>query len=434
MALAPQMQLVLGLTGGFGSGCTTIAEILSTKLGFHGEKLSDALRAGWAKHYDTEPQREQLQQLGDAMRREERSILAKGAVKQAEKAGHEISTLVLDGIRNLGEIEYLQERFGDRFYLLAVDAPTQTRWERVRDDYATRGLAEPDFYADDARDKDEETAWGQQVQLCVDRSDVLILNGEARTGVQRLAHFEPLLREYVGLLTSKNLRYPTLDEVLMNTAFSAAHQTRCLKRQVGAVIATTAGEPISVGFNENPDRIKPCVDQFQECFRDRLRNEHFAALAARKASCPSCGHEIRKTIGPPWRCACHTDNTSDCDCRTNLERDFFPDRAMAWCTALHAEERAILNARGRDLIGTVLYTTAFPCFLCAEKILQAGIEHIIFTEAYPDPYSGELLEAADPPVTITKFEGVRSGRFDRIFGGVRAHKEAEINERRREAI
>jgi len=428
------MQVVIGLTGGFGSGCSTIAEILRSKLDFHKEKLSDALRVQWAEHHDEEARREQLQQLGDALRREERSVLARGAVEQAEQSEAEISTLALDGIRNLGEIDYLRERFGDRSFLFAVDAPTQTRWERVLDDYAALDLSEADFYADDTRDKDEETAWGQQVQLCVDRSDVLILNGEARNGVQRLAHFEPLLREYVGLLTGKELRYPTLDEVLMNTAFSAAHQTRCLKRQVGAVIATQSGEPISVGFNENPDRIKPCVDQFQECYRDRLRNEHFAALAARHASCPRCGHKIKETIGPPWRCGCHADVTSDCDCRTNLETDFFPDRAMAWCTALHAEERAILNARGRDLRGTVLYTTAFPCFLCAEKILHAGIEHIIFTEAYPDPYSGELLEAAEPAVTITKFEGVRSGRFDRIFGGVRAHKEEEINERRRTAI
>jgi len=149
----------------------------------------------------------------------------------------------------------------------------------------------------------------------------------------------------------------------MNVAFSAAHSTRCLKRQVGAVIATERGEPISVGYNENPDKIKPCIEEFKECYRDRIRNEHFAQLAG-KTNCPACGETISAMVGPPWRCSA---------CQANLERFFFPDRAMTWCTALHAEERAIINAAGRNLEQTVIYTTAFPCFLCAEKILQAGI-------------------------------------------------------------
>jgi deoxycytidylate deaminase len=432
MALAGQMSLVVGLTGGFGSGCTTLAGVLANDLGFHSEALSTELRDEWGRHHEGTPLREELQLLGDQMRKSDTGILARRAVERADSQTAEVKLLALDGIRNVGEIEYLQQRFGDRFFLFAVDAPTAVRWQRVRAEYAARDQGEEEFGADDNRDKDEETPWGQQVQLCVDRSDVQVLNAERLGLVQRRAHFKELLSQHVGLLTGEHLRYPTQDEVLMNTAFSAANQTRCLKRQVGAVIATKRGEPISVGYNENPDSIKPCVDQFGECYRDRIRNEHFERLAER-ASCPACGHKIRPTVGPPWRCGCHDDKSIDCQCRVNLENYFFPGRAMNWCTALHAEERAIINARGRDLADTVLYTTAFPCFLCAEKILQAGIRRIIFTEAYPDPYSGELLEAADPEITIEKFEGVRSGKFDRIFGGVRAHKEAEIDGERRRA-
>lgn len=425
------MSLVVGLTGGFGSGCTTMADLLCDELNFHVEKLSKELRDEWSRHHAGEPTREDLQQLGDEMRRADNAVLAKRAVDRGEQADESVKRLVLDGIRNVAEVEYLQNRFGDRFFLFAVDASSGTRWQRVRSDYQSQGLTDADFTADDNRDRDEEVPWGQQVQLCVDRADVVVLNEGRRTKPQRKAHFGRLISAHVGLLEGTTLRYPTKHEALMNTAFSAAHQTRCLKRQVGAVIATPRGEPISIGFNENPDAIKPCINQFGECYRDRVRNEHFARVA-NKTNCPACGHPIRPTVGPPWRCGCHADEDVDCTCKANLENFFFPGRAMNWCTALHAEERAIINARGRDLEGAVLYSTTFPCFLCAEKILQAGIRRIVFTEAYPDVYSGELLEAAEPRVTIEKFEGVRSGKFDRIFGGVRAHEEARVDDWRRQ--
>lgn len=423
-------RLVIGLTGGFGSGCTTVAGLLNSEEGFHLERLSAELYSEWERHHEEPPRRSDLQALGDVMRRSDSGVLARRAVERAEAEG-DVQLLALDGIRNLGEIRYLIDRFGERFYLFAIHASQVERWKRLESVYTKAGLDESDFYADDRRDQDEEVPWGQQVQLCVDRADVLLLNDVDRSAAKRRDYFRPKLREYVGLLTGENLRYPTGTEVLMNTAFSAAHQTRCLKRQVGAVIATATGEPISIGFNENPDPVRPCVEQFGECYRDRIRNEHFAGLAGR-TNCPSCGHTIREMVGPPWRCGCKADDQIDCECDANLENYFFPGRAMNWCTALHAEERAIINSQGRDLTGAVLYTTAFPCFLCAEKILQAGIRRIIFTEAYPDIYSGELLEAAEPPVAIEKFEGVRSGKFDRIFGGVRESKDREIAERRRD--
>jgi deoxycytidylate deaminase len=103
---------------------------------------------------------------------------------------------------------------------------------------------------------------------------------------------------------------------------------------------------------------------------------------------------------------------------------------MWWCTALHAEHRAILNAGDRDLSRCTLYTTTFPCTLCAEKIIHAGIKRVVYMEAYPDKNGKFLLQSAD--VALELFEGVRSRNFNRAFSGVQAAKETQAVEKVRQ--
>jgi deoxycytidylate deaminase len=116
---------------------------------------------------------------------------------------------------------------------------------------------------------------------------------------------------------------------------------------------------------------------------------------------------------PPW----------DCECGKSLEQVFFPDRAMKWCTALHAEERAIINAGSRDLSESVLYTTTFPCMLCAEKIIHASIPRVIYVDAYPDSLARLLM--LDAGLNVERYEGVRSRNFERYFAGTRPAMEAD---------
>jgi deoxycytidylate deaminase len=91
---------------------------------------------------------------------------------------------------------------------------------------------------------------------------------------------------------------------------------------------------------------------------------------------------------------------------------------MSWCTAVHAEVAAIMAAGWRAQ-GTTLYTTTFPCFQCAEKIIQAGIKYIVFTEPYADIRAADRLQIAG--IKTLRFEGIRSGRFDEIFSHARPY-------------
>jgi dCMP deaminase len=61
---------------------------------------------------------------------------------------------------------------------------------------------------------------------------------------------------------------------------------------------------------------------------------------------------------------------------------------------VHAEQNAILQAArlGYSLDGAHCYTTLRPCFGCLKELRQAGVERIVFLNAW-EP-SGELERSA----------------------------------------
>ena len=405
MKIAPN-AVVVGFTGAFGSGCTEAAKHLRDERRFKFLALSAALRGLWSKEHGTrEPQRFDLQKLGDRLRQEKGlGVLVDMALGECSEADKRIA---IDGIRNLGEIGTLRDIFGYRFTLISILSSPDARWSRISSKYTDINLTRDDFDDDDLRDRDEETPHGQQVELCLDKADVLINNQDAVS----LGQFKKKILDYTDLILGDKRRGATQPEILMSMAFSSAHSSKCLKRHVGALVVDTRGQVVGVGYNENPLGTKPCVEEptyDHRCYRDILRNDHFADLAKRGARCPQCGEPLTQRDGPPWRCeACQNKGE-----KTNLEAFFFPDRAMSWCTAVHAEVSAILAAAERARGGT-LYTTTFPCFQCAEKITQAGIKTIYYSEAYPDPHSGKRLELSG--MELIQFEGVRSSSMERFF-------------------
>ena len=64
------------------------------------------------------------------------------------------------------------------------------------------------------------------------------------------------------------------------------------------------------------------------------------------------------------------------------EGDFLNTKYAYVC---HAELNAILNNKGSDLRGAILYVDLFPCNECAKAIVQAGIKKVIYKS---DKYDG----------------------------------------------
>ncbi|TET89256.1 MAG: cytidine deaminase [Methanomassiliicoccales archaeon] len=141
------------------------------------------------------------------------------------------------------------------------------------------------------------------------------------------------------------------DEYYMNIAIDVSKRATCTRRQIGSVVVN--GDEIkSTGYNGNPRGLPHC-DEIG-CIRD--------------------------------------------------EQNIPSGERMEVCTAVHAEQNALLQA-GKGAKGAVLYTTIVPCNTCAKMIINAGIERVVYLDGYPETMGLDLLQQAGIPVEKLDLEG-----------------------------
>lgn len=166
---------VIGLTGSIGSGKEVVKDILMKRFNCWYVHLSSMVKGELEKKrsgYD----RKMMQDLGNELRKKYGAhILAKIAVDYMQR---DKEMLIVDGIRNPGEIEYLRKKFGKDFVLIAVDAPQQLRFERIaKRARPTDPKALEEFVVLDERDQGKgEPDYGQQTVKCSEQADFVIVN------------------------------------------------------------------------------------------------------------------------------------------------------------------------------------------------------------------------------------------------------------------
>lgn len=118
--------LVLGLTGPNAAGKSEVCKYLVSK-GFYSTSLSDILRE-IAKKEKILPIRENLIKLGNQLRQKYGSgVLAKRLCAKIKKSRY--NKIVVDSIRNIGEIKELRKNFKNRFFLIYITAPKKLRFK-----------------------------------------------------------------------------------------------------------------------------------------------------------------------------------------------------------------------------------------------------------------------------------------------------------------
>lgn len=130
----------------------------------------------------------------------------------------------------------------------------------------------------------------------------------------------------------------------MDMARLAATRSTCLRRKVGAVIVKD-NHVLSTGYNGAPRGVSHCEDT--GCMRAKM-------------NIPSgTRHEL--------------------------------------CRGVHAEQNAVTQAAyfGTSVKGAKIYTTTFPCSLCAKILINSGITEIIYDEGYMDDLSKDILSESD---------------------------------------
>ena len=137
----------------------------------------------------------------------------------------------------------------------------------------------------------------------------------------------------------------------MSMAELVATRSTCLRRKVGAVIVKEK-RVLTTGYNGAPKGIRHCAEV--GCVRMENKIES------------GTRHEL--------------------------------------CRGVHAEQNAVIQAAyfGVSIKDAAVYTTNFPCVLCAKIFLNAGITEIIYKDDYIDELSRSMLSEAN--VKVRRFD------------------------------
>ena len=377
-------KTIVGLTGSFGSGCTELSKFFVDR-GYEYISLSWILKSLYEEEEKGKTNRTVLQDYGNLIRERHRSEhlaeLAAEIIKKSDK-----DKWIIDSIRNPAEVFYLKSIFTSCF-IIGVYADYEIRWDRKKDEYEED---ERDFKKNDERDNNENIPHGQRVRDCFLESDIIISNNiDYHEGNDDYLEVQNKLNKFINMIEGKHSTFPSEEETYMSMAYALSFRSSCLKRKVGAVVVDDKGNLFSSGYNEVPRMERSCQKSYNKCYRDYLKSQTNAAI-----------DEI----------------IPEAEKRTELKSKIGKFKNLDYCRALHAEENAILNVArigtSSALKEATLYTTTYPCNLCANKIVEVGIKNLIYMELYPMAEAKKILTQVEQRI----FEGVTFKGYFKLFG------------------
>jgi len=432
-------ELVVALCGPIGSPLHDVAEKLKEMLKrpFGYEKceiirLSKFIEthAGKARKpigSSADARRHDLISLGDEMRRQfGHSVLAELAVHEIrvdrEVRGKDGATgqyvprrvcHIIDSIKNQEELELLRTVYREALYVVGVFAPVAHREEALR----AQGLDGPQIAMLMDRDSGEELAGGQTVAETFPQCD-FFLRMDSNTETQLRGRVE----RFLNLILGTQVITPTRAETAMYAAASAAGNSACLSRQVGAAVTDSNGEVLAIGWNDVPkafgdlyvtdltsdpngDRDKRCWNHGGKCYNDEektLLAEHIIDA-------------LGELLGPGQRAQAVSAVMGNKKLRGLIE----------FSRSIHAEMHAILTAlrqKGDRVKGGRIYITTYPCHSCARHIIAAGIKEVYYIEPYKKSLATKLhgdamseLEQDEAKVRLIPYDGVAPSRYMSLF-------------------
>jgi dCMP deaminase len=143
---------------------------------------------------------------------------------------------------------------------------------------------------------------------------------------------------------------PSNDQYFMDMAHLVSTRSTCIRRQVGAVVVKDK-RVLATGYNGSPKGTAHCEDL--GCIRDQM---HIPS---------GTRHEL--------------------------------------CRGVHAEQNAVAQAAyfGTSIKDATIYTTTFPCSMCAKILINAGIAEVVYCDSYVDDLSKRLF--AETNIILRKY-------------------------------
>lgn len=320
---------------------------------------------------------------------------------------------IIDSIKNQEEMDLLRLIYREMAYFVGVSVPMDVRESNLRE----KGLENGELHRLFDRDSGEESDTGQTVRDTFPQCD-LFLRIDSDTDTQLKARVE----RFLSLILQSRIVTPTPHEAAMYAAASAATNSACLSRQVGAAIIDKDGELLAVGWNDVPKKggglyisepEDPNGEQDKRCWnRDRGK----------------CFNDQEKQLFAEIL----IDNLGDivpsaqkAEARKRVEGCKKLRSLVEFSRSVHAEMHAIINAgrlSGQRLVGGKMFVTTYPCHSCARHIIAAGISEVFYIEPYRKSLAiklhGDAMtedEADTGKVRVLSFDGVAPGKYLALF-------------------
>jgi dephospho-CoA kinase len=192
-------KLVIAVSGTLCSGKGLVAKILKSR-GCDIDTFSSVVKNELYSRR-IEITRTNLQDEGNRLRKEfGGQVLAERLLAKYERS---TKPLVIDGLRNIGELEYLKKH--SNCILIGVDAPLEFRWELTQKRKSEKDLIGYDTFVElDARDKGyNEPLNGQQVGMCLTHADFLIYNDEEFDRLENSKFYKQVIEIYEEILKKR---------------------------------------------------------------------------------------------------------------------------------------------------------------------------------------------------------------------------------------
>jgi deoxycytidylate deaminase len=350
---------------------------------------------------------------------------------------------IIDSIKNKSEYDLLKSVYRDLFYSFGVFSPKEFRVTNLKN----RGLKDQEIYSLINQDSGEETDYGQSVAITFMLSDFFIrIDNNIRKSL------EGKIKRYFHLIFGTDIITPYSDETAMYLAASAAGNSGCLSRQVGAAVTDKDGEVLSVGWNDVPkfgggvyishkeitdgsdDHRCKCLDP-KVCFNSREKD---IILSKIESDMFSSFNEFERELGFLLQRNLKDSFTPELyESIQVLAKERFKDEIkhkveecgvknlIEYSRSIHAEMHAIIKGAQKTsdrMVGGKLFCTTFPCHNCARHIVMAGIHEVYYIEPYSKSLAEKLhsdsITSSEPlqnKVRIMMYDGVSPNRYMDLF-------------------
>lgn len=321
-----------------------------------------------------------------------------GDKKMPEETPLPNQSYIIRQMKRPEEIALLRNVYGPQFIAISAYCSQDSRFRKIeeRERLSKGGLVSKEethdlafkLISQDAKEAQEEH--GQNIRDAFPLGDVFI-DASSRHSC------ENSLRRFIYLLFGDNQITPTHDEYGMYIAKSAALRSSDLSRQVGAAIFQSSGEVIALGCNEvpragggtywygDPEDKRDFVTGFDP--NERRKIELLVDLLNRLVDGTHLSDNLQK-VGDPYEICKKLllDNS-----KSGIAESQIMD-LLEFGRIIHAEMSAICDAarKGLSIARSQLYSTTFPCHICAKHIVASGITRVVYLEPYPKSYASEL--------------------------------------------